>query len=53
VGRRIAERVGHAFLLSEEECNMVVFLVHRHLYLSHLAFRRDTSDPNLLVARPA
>ena len=44
VGRRIAEAAGDRFGLSPEDRSVLVFLVHRHLYMSHLAYRRDTSD---------
>ena len=50
VGRRIAVRVAARLGLLEDEASIVEFLVHRHLVMAHLAFRRDASDP-ALVAR--
>lgn len=49
VGRRIAFTAALRFALSEDETQALVYLVHQHLYLSNLAFHRDTSDPNILV----
>ncbi|MFO0945496.1 MAG: HD domain-containing protein [Planctomycetota bacterium] len=51
VGKRIAEQVAERFRLSESDSNVLVFLVHKHLFLSNLAYRRDTSDPALGSAR--
>jgi [protein-PII] uridylyltransferase len=41
----VAIRLG----LSTEEGEILAFLVHRHLVMAHLAFRRDSSDPALVV----
>ncbi len=49
VGRRIAERVAVRLGLAAEEGEILAFLVHRHLVMAHLAFRRDSSDPALVV----
>ena len=49
VGRRIAEGVSSRLGLSTEEGEILSFLVHRHLVMAHLAFRRDSSDPALVV----
>jgi [protein-PII] uridylyltransferase len=49
VGRRIAESVAERLSLPEADRQTVVFLVQCHLALSHLAFRRDTSDPAVAV----
>ncbi|MDC0935417.1 HD domain-containing protein [Pirellulales bacterium] len=46
VGRRIAIETCERLMLNEHETSIVVTLVHRHLAMSHLAFRRDTSDPD-------
>ncbi len=35
--------------LSEERCERVIFLVRYHLLMSHLAQRRDLSDPKLIL----
>jgi [protein-PII] uridylyltransferase len=49
VGMRIADEVGRRFQLDEPDVETLKFLVHKHLHMSHLAFRRDTSDPALIV----
>ncbi|GAG26558.1 unnamed protein product, partial [marine sediment metagenome] len=49
VGLRIAEETAERLDLGERETDKLKFLVHRHLLMSHLAFRRDTSDPRVLV----
>ncbi len=48
VGRRIAEEMGARLLLGERRTADAAFLVHRHLAMSHLAFRRDTGDKDLV-----
>ncbi|MGD9632616.1 MAG: HD domain-containing protein [Pirellulales bacterium] len=48
VGRRIAQRIAERFELSVEDSDTLEFLVHKHLLMSHLAFRRDTSQMALL-----
>jgi len=49
VGKRIAERTAARFRLSERDGNVLSFLVHKHLMMSHLAFRRDTGDERIVV----
>ena len=49
VGARIAIKVASHLQLSEEDTETLRFLVHKHLMLSHLAFRRDTSDEELVL----
>jgi [protein-PII] uridylyltransferase len=49
VGRRIAEETAERLGLSQHDRQTLVFLVHKHLLMSHLAFRRDTSDEQLVV----
>ena len=49
VGRDIAEQTVRRLGLSESDTEFLKFLVHKHLQMSHLAFRRDTSDPQLIV----
>jgi len=49
VGRRIAEKTGERFGLSEESTNTIMYLVHKHLSMSHLAFHRDTNDPQTIA----
>ncbi len=48
VGKRIADRIGVRLHLTEREQSVLTFLVHKHLMMSHLAFRRDLHDPGLL-----
>jgi [protein-PII] uridylyltransferase len=49
VGKRIAEAIGPRLRLSERETNVLSFLVHKHLAMAHLAFRRDTGDERIVV----
>ncbi|MEE2640329.1 MAG: [protein-PII] uridylyltransferase [Planctomycetota bacterium] len=49
VGARIAAETADLLNLSAKEKDDLVFLVLHHLMMSHLAFRRDTSDPNLVA----
>jgi [protein-PII] uridylyltransferase len=49
VGLKIAEQTGPRLGLSPQETETLKFLVHKHLRMSHLAFRRDTSDEDLVV----
>ena len=48
VGRRLAEETGELLGLDERTTADVAFLVHKHLVMSHLAFRRDTSDEQVI-----
>lgn len=48
VGLRIAAETAARLALNEEETSCVCYLVHRHLALSHLTFRRDTSDAQVM-----
>lgn len=45
VGQRIAEETGERLQLSARETETIKFLVHKHLTMSHIAFRRDVDDP--------
>ena len=49
VGLRIAEETATRLRLPLREAESLKFLVHKHLMMSHLAFRRDTSDDQLVV----
>ncbi len=49
VGLRIAEETAQRLRLPLREAETLKFLVHKHLLMSHLAFRRDTHDPELIV----
>ncbi|MFQ5734481.1 MAG: [protein-PII] uridylyltransferase [Planctomycetaceae bacterium] len=48
VGRAIAETTAHRLFLPDHHRETLAFLVHKHLRMTHLAFRRDCSDPDLL-----
>ena len=49
VGRRIAMRIASRLGLSDHKREMAELLVHQHLKMSHLAFRRDISDPQVVM----
>jgi [protein-PII] uridylyltransferase len=49
VGRRIAGDVAARLGLSSRHAEMLEFLVHKHLLMAHLAFRRDLSDDEMLL----
>jgi [protein-PII] uridylyltransferase len=49
VGRDIAINVAARLGLSAHQSEMLEFLVHKHLLMAHLAFRRDVSDPAMLT----
>lgn len=49
VGKRLAEKVAESLKLGQRESEKLVYLVHRHLAMSHLAFRRDMSDESMVV----
>jgi [protein-PII] uridylyltransferase len=44
VGRRLAEETVQRLGLPKEDGDTVVFLVHKHLLMDHLATRRDIND---------
>lgn len=48
-GLEIARDTARRLNLSPDEAETLAFLVHRHLVMNHLAFRRDTSDDQLVV----
>ncbi|MEX2317183.1 MAG: [protein-PII] uridylyltransferase [Pirellulales bacterium] len=49
VGRRIAEETAQRFSLPLEELETLSFLVHKHLLMSHLALKYDTTQPQLVA----
>jgi [protein-PII] uridylyltransferase len=49
VGRRIAQETGERFGLPEADTEDVMFLVHNHLVMSHLALHRDINDKALVA----
>lgn len=48
VGRRRAEETAELLGLDERTSEDIAFLVHKHLVMSHMAFRRDTSDEQMI-----
>lgn len=49
VGLRIAEQTALRLRLPLREAETLKFLVHKHLMMSHLAFWRDSTDPEVLL----
>ena len=49
VGLRLAEQTATHLKLPEQESETLKFLVHKHLLMSHLAFRRDIDDQSIVV----
>lgn len=49
VGLRIAAETAARLRLGAHEAETLKLLVHKHLFLSHLAFRRDLHDPAVAV----
>ncbi len=49
VGRRLAGETAARLKLSRTETEILEFLVQNHLKMSHLAFRRDTSDERIVI----
>jgi len=48
VGKTIAEETAQLLFVNDHETDILVFLVHKHLLMTHLAFRRNIADPNVL-----
>jgi [protein-PII] uridylyltransferase len=49
VGVSIAREVSRRLDLPPQDADVLRFLVHRHMSMNHLAFRRDTADEQLAV----
>ncbi len=49
VGRDLAEQTAQRLGLSNDDSERLQFLVEKHLLMSHLAFRRDTSDQATII----
>lgn len=49
LGGKIAANVARRLALPAHEAEALRFLVHKHLLMNHLAFRRDTADEQLAV----
>ncbi len=50
VGRRLAEEMSQRFDLDSHNRELLTFLVHKHLLMAHLAFRRDISGSEVLLS---
>lgn len=48
VGEEMARDVAGRMRLTADETELLMFLVREHLLMSHIAFRRDLSDPAVL-----
>ena len=49
VGLKIAGETAERLGLDDEDAEALKFLVHKHLVMNHLAFRRDTGDEQMIV----
>jgi [protein-PII] uridylyltransferase len=49
VGLRIAEETAELMQLSDRHTEKLKLLVHKHLMMAHLAFRRDIADESVVV----
>jgi len=49
VGRRIAKSTAERLKLPEEQAELLEFLVHKHLRMSHVALKYDTTQPQLVA----
>ncbi len=49
VGAQLAAQTAEALRLPKRRTAILVFLVRQHLLMSHLAFRRDTSDETTMI----
>jgi len=49
VGARLARKIAKHLSMPQREADRLEFLVFRHLFMNHLAFRRDASDPAVLA----
>jgi [protein-PII] uridylyltransferase len=49
VGRRIAKSTAERLRLPGEQAETLEFLVHKHLRMSHLALKYDTTQPQLVA----
>jgi [protein-PII] uridylyltransferase len=48
-GREIARKIARQMRLNVDEAVQLEFLVRRHLFLAHTAFRRDIEDEKLVI----
>ncbi len=50
IGQEIAHKMADRLDLSLEDREVLAYLVFHHLVMSHTAFRRDLSDPKIILA---
>lgn len=50
MGRDIALGIGTRLGMGDYKHDMMTYLVHKHLEMAHVAFRRDISDPATIMA---
>jgi [protein-PII] uridylyltransferase len=50
VGQELSHKTADRLGLSQEEREVLAFLVFHHLVMSHTAFRRDLNDPKIIQA---
>ena len=50
VGKHIAEETAERLRLNEQDKETLVFLVHKHLAMAHIAFRYDLSQSEVIVS---
>ncbi|WP_454064446.1 [protein-PII] uridylyltransferase [Candidatus Nitrospira salsa] len=48
VGKTIAQKTSERLGLTHEESRVLEFLVHKHLLMAHIAFRRDIHDEKVI-----
>ncbi len=49
IGRRLADETCRFLNLPDHDRELVVYLVHKHLIMSHLAQWRDINDPSVVI----
>ncbi len=49
IGAEIAQAVARRIGYEDHDTRLLVFLVHQHLMMSHIAFRRDLTDEKVLL----
>ncbi|MEZ6086435.1 MAG: [protein-PII] uridylyltransferase [Pirellulaceae bacterium] len=48
VGKRIAEQTADLLHMSDEDRELLGWMVHKHLLMAHTAFRHNLNDPDML-----
>ncbi|WP_417746899.1 [protein-PII] uridylyltransferase [Rosistilla oblonga] len=49
VGKRIAEETADLLHMSEDDRELLGWMVHKHLLMAHTAFRHNLNDPDMLT----